>query len=344
MIRKKSRQRAIPIAALPSDQAEIRSLAIPFIVVEGGFLSLYVTRLNENGVPFVSLVNLHEDIYQSDRLNCLSSPSDARLRSFVALAVLLDEFLGIMQNCDLEAYQQRRTIEDGSNIFSTTRGSHKSAGPTKRSRPSSETETSNATQGTDKEMEREACEAASCRGRFKNVVYPFTRFLIFGDDGVVEYQSKSPYYFKGEYDREQIIDVSCPDLVEKEWMLQWRAHSYNVPVASPVSKELIKSQPQQAGHEYLVAAMEFVDFDEIDTIDDDVISFSVALLSTVKRLHSKAAILHCDLKPNNVRWSKGVVKLIDFGRAQLLADARMFQGQGDTKHQRSNGRGTSHCF
>ena len=74
-----------------SDRAEIRSLAIPFIVVEGGFLSLYVTRLNENGVPFVSLVNLHEDIYQSDRLNCLSSPSDARLRSFVALAVLLDE-------------------------------------------------------------------------------------------------------------------------------------------------------------------------------------------------------------------------------------------------------------
>ena len=322
------------------NETAIKSLAIPFIVAKGEYLSLYVTRVKEGGVPFVSRVDLGSEIYNSDSVNCFRSPSDARLRCFVGLAVLLDEFLGIMQGCDLEKYQQRRAIEDGSNIFSTTRGSNKSARSTKRSIPSSETETSNAKQGTDREMEREACEAASCRGRFKNVVYPFTRLLTFADDCVVEYQSKSPFYFKGEYDREQIInaksqgvflkvwrvdDLFCPDSVEKEWMMQWRAHSYNVPVASPLSKELIKSKPEQAGQEYLVAAMELVDFDEIDTIDD-VISFSIALLSTVERLHSKAAILHCDLKPNNVRWSKGVVKLIDFGRAQLLADAKNVPG------------------
>ena len=325
------------LALLPLfEPDEIKSLAIPFVVAQGEILSLYVTRLKDNGVPFVSLVNLHDDDLKSDYVNCQDSPSDERLRCFVALAVLLDEFLGIMEDRNVKKYIQKEVRISGRNIFETTGGSN--AKSTKRSIDSKETATSSEKQSTDKKMETEAREAASCQGRFQNVVYPFTRFLSFGDDFVVDYQSKSPFYFKGEYDREQIgkskgvflkvwkvDDLFSPESVEKEWMLQWRAQSYNVPVASPLSKELIKSKPQQVGHEYLVAAMEFVDFDEIDTIDD-VIFFSIALLSTVERLHSKAAVLHCDLKPNNVRWSKGVVKLIYFGRAQLLAEAKNVPG------------------
>ena len=341
------------LALLPElNKKVINSIAIPFIVAGGQWLSLYVTRVTDSGVPFVSTVDLCSETYKSGSVNCKGSPSEARWRCFVALAVLLDDFLASIKDCNLKMYEQMKANYDGDNIFSTTRSSKRSA---KRNRESLETdasntkqetsdakqETSSNKQGTNRAMEREAGKAASCCGRFKNVVYPFTRFLSFGDDDtVVEYQSKSPFYFKGEYDHEQIIDgtsqgvflkvwrvddLSCPDSVEKEWMLQWRAHSYNVPVASPLSKELIKSKPHQAGHEYLVAAMEFVDFGEIHTIDD-VISFSVALLSTVEKLHSKATVLHCDLKPNNVRWSKGVVKLIDFGRAQLLAEAKNVPG------------------
>ena len=78
---------------------------------------------------------------------------------------------------------------------------------------------------------------------------------------------------------------------------------HTVPVAVPLFKELITSTPRESGQSYLVAAMEFVGFDVIETIDH-VVSFSVALVSTVELLHSKTGILHCDLKPINVRWSK----------------------------------------
>lgn len=109
-------------------------------------------------------------------------------------------------------------------------------------------------------------------------------------------------------------------------MLHWRVHNSNVPVAVPVFEDLIKSVARKSGgREYLAAAMEFVGFDEIETIDHAV-SFSVSLVSAVGRMHSNAGVLHCDLKPNNARWSKGVVKLLDFGHAQLLAEAKPVSG------------------
>ena len=54
-----------------------------------------------------------------------------------------------------------------------------------------------------------------------------------------------------------------------------------------------------------------------------VLSYSQQLLSALAYLHSKN-FMHCDLKPQNVLISKGLVKLADFGSAQ------MFYGEDDT--------------
>ena len=43
-------------------------------------------------------------------------------------------------------------------------------------------------------------------------------------------------------------------------------------------------------------------------------------------LHQKAKMLHCDLKPDNLRWDNGVVKLIDFEHAQYIAHATWAPG------------------
>jgi len=265
------------------------------------------------------------------------------------LAILLDDFIGFIKGLDRDTvvseYSGLEAKESGDNIFSSRMWSTK-----KSSQLGTENEPSSGG-GRRKKLRRncsnereesDAIEAALCDGRFRNVIYPFTRDLFLGDDGaIVEYQNSSPFYFKGEYGHEQttgsksqsvflkvwkVDDLYCVDSVQNEWMLHWRVHNSNVPVAVPVFEDLIKSVARKSGgREYLVAAMEFVGFDKIETIDH-VVSFSVSLVSAVGRMHSNAGVLHCDLKPNNVRWSKGVVKLIDFGHAQLLAEAKRVPG------------------
>jgi len=51
---------------------------------------------------------------------------------------------------------------------------------------------------------------------------------------------------------------------------------------------------------------------------DELVSYSLSLLQNTSRLHSKAGILHCDLKPDNSLWDvdQEKVNTIDFGHAQ----------------------------
>jgi serine/threonine protein kinase len=51
------------------------------------------------------------------------------------------------------------------------------------------------------------------------------------------------------------------------------------------------------------------------------LNYSISLMETVLKLHNQAGMLHCSLKPANVRWNNGVVKLIDFEWAQKIDGA-----------------------
>ena len=49
-------------------------------------------------------------------------------------------------------------------------------------------------------------------------------------------------------------------------------------------------------------------------------------MRTVKDLHEKSGLLHCDVKPGNVLWddTNKCIRLIDFGHSQLESGARSY--------------------
>ena len=59
----------------------------------------------------------------------------------------------------------------------------------------------------------------------------------------------------------------------------------------------------------------------VDT-QDNLLAYSISLIENVLKLHTKANIMHCDIKLQNVQWngeSKSVV-LLDFGYAQRIEE------------------------
>lgn len=63
-------------------------------------------------------------------------------------------------------------------------------------------------------------------------------------------------------------------------------------------------------------AVEFIPTDVHDMETSKKLwQFSLSLMDTVLALHQKAHMLHGDLKPANLQWWQGVVRLIDFEHA-----------------------------
>ena len=63
----------------------------------------------------------------------------------------------------------------------------------------------------------------------------------------------------------------------------------------------------------------------------EALQLGITLADALEHLHA-AGILHCDIKPSNIGFTQhGVVKLLDFGLARLLRDAR---AAGRRDHQR----------
>ena len=71
-----------------------------------------------------------------------------------------------------------------------------------------------------------------------------------------------------------------------------------------------------------------VEYIQQDNIEDAAgfWKFCCSLIETVIKLHNKAQLLHGDLKPDNLRWSNGVVRLIDFEHAQIIGKAQWAPG------------------
>jgi serine/threonine protein kinase len=182
---------------------------------------------------------------------------------------------------------------------------------------------------------QEAQEAASLGGTFTIVECAFERCRFIPSCNMSSNNSKSddvttsPFYFKG-----RMISSKTPSTtkdvflkvwnaehvgvlpVEMEWTHYKIALNAGVPVAAPVLPEIVLAT-SSSGLNHLVFAVEYIHEDAIQTIED-IVRFSESLIKSVVKSHDAAGLLHCDLKPANVRWSNGVVNLIDFGHAQPI--------------------------
>ena len=113
-------------------------------------------------------------------------------------------------------------------------------------------------------------------------------------------------------------------LVELEYLYHRRAFQAGVPVAAPILSKIAKST-SLCGTEYLVMATENIRQDRIGT-KGDLVKFFRSLIQTVELLHTEAQLLHGDLKLENLRWYDGMVRLVDFGRAQPIHEAKNVRG------------------
>lgn len=168
-----------------------------------------------------------------------------------------------------------------------------------------------------------------------DVGYPFQRILSFEVDN--DDKTLSRFYFKARTKssidhgvtqevflkvwRADVVDIES---VESEWMSHHQAYKAGVPVAAPILSGLARSTCC-CGIDYLLFAVAFIKEDRIETIEQ-LWQFCRSLVETVLTLHQKAKMLHGDLKLANLRWSDGLVRLIDFEHAQDITNATWAPG------------------
>jgi hypothetical protein len=187
--------------------------------------------------------------------------------------------------------------------------------------------------------EQSAKEAAEYGGMFIDLSSPFEEFFHFIDNGIEEEeeQTLSPFYFRGRNassnqsttTREVFLKVWRADEVDIDSVIsEWKHHNLAITAGIPVAKPLL-SKPAVStcsrGFAYIVFAMEFIHEDYIETIDD-LWSFCCSLFQSVLMLHRRAHMLHCDIKPGNFRWNREEIRLIDFGHAEDITNARWMPG------------------
>ncbi len=328
---------AIAIKACIQPQ-QVREVALPFVIATGTRCSLYVTTFDEEGFPCIQVVG-YPGGGTANEQDLSDSSSDERKKFFVALAVLLNRFKECFDDEGKKVYEEKLLSRIPSlnrlSRFSLT-GKSKSERRSKKDADSNGSKTGSNPSG--KSSEQLATDAASCGGIFSNVEYPFERFLRFTDEGCsLDKQTVSPYYFQGYLTssthgmttKHVFLKVWNADdvklsYVESEWMNHRHAFNAGVPVAAPVLPTIARSRTS-CGSKYLVFAVEYADQERIEDAMN-LLQFCDSLIETVMKLHNQANLLHCDLKPDNLRWSDGVVRLIDFEHSQCIDNAEWVPG------------------
>jgi len=285
--------------------------------------------MNKKGTPAVYTVR-YPDGSNSRRHDLSKSPGKDRTKLFIAFAVILNKFKKFFEISVRETYEEQvqNRIKPLENLATYSPNGR----TTGRNNAEKDVDTNDSSRGRDpprKTEEQFAKEAAACGGMFSNLVNPLDLFFRLGDTG--KEHTVSPFYFRGcsttatscNMVRDVFLkvwrdDEIAIDSVRAEWKYHKQAYNAGIPVAVPVLSELAKSSCSR-GFVYLVFAVEYIHQDDIDTFGD-LWQFSCSLMETVLMLHQKAKMLHCDLKPGNLRWHKNVVRLIDFEHAQDIAN------------------------
>ena len=309
---------------------DVDKIVLPFIIGTGATATLFVMCIDSGGNPVVKFVPIFAGPMHVD----ISMLAEARSKMFVALAFFISR---LRRSLTVELFQQISknysiAVTGYTRAFTKRKTDEKPNEPSPKSSRTDDVPAPENTSGAAGNMESMAEQAASCEGLFTSIEYPGVRILKFDESSCdLQYQERSPFYFRGVHAasglsaflkvwREEDAPIQS---ITSELRNLKSALDAGVPVASPILQEVLKSQV--GGTMFYILATQFVDEDVMRP--GDVLPYARSLVSAVDSLNSKAGILHCDVKPANTRWIQATetVKLIDFGHAQLEANAKHYR-------------------
>ena len=141
----------------------------------------------------------------------------------------------------------------------------------------------------------------------------------------------------GRFAKQVAVKVMAAHLGGEEFLRRWRTEAqFLASLEHPNIPSLLDSGVSPSGHPYLV--VEYVEGETLDRYCDHRklgiearLRLFLQVCQAVDHAH-RNLILHRDLKPSNVLvTTDGVVKLLDFGTAALMADAA-----GGNRHSRAH--------
>jgi hypothetical protein len=311
-------------------------LYLPFIIGRGYDACLYIVHLGQysetNGsekIPKVFMVGSYYDL-KADK---------TRAQLFVILSALLHNVKRILEQNEepMKSYHtyivSNTRQRNPNNPFASTskRKSTEKSDTTTPKRPRSHGDENNQTK------DNRAANAARCDGLFDDIKLPWPRPITFGEEDVeIFYQAKSPYYFLGTSSKSgkrcflkiwQEEDEGFYDVIDEFKFLK-QAQDCGVKVAQLMTNELVNVTVDSI--KFNVLATEYIESSPVMSIDE-LFSMALSLMEVVVQLHEQAGVLHCDIKPDNIRWdsSNQQAYLIDFGHAQMANRARHYNATKD---------------
>ena len=312
---------ALVRAGVPRDQVRI-----PFLIGSGFHASLFVTEILGGPVDADSFCPRVSCMFDHLTLQSLEN----RKKIFVTLVLLLGRMkmsIGNLSNDSLPTLRGRRKLRQqvSRNILSKRIKSNKLSSAGALSTGQAE-EQANSRGDRRDESENMAMEAVMkfCP-ETTHLVYPWPRYRsIFGGDESQFYQQSSPFHFRGKCLGSDVFykvwrqGDDCVDelWVEREVSLLRHALTCGVSVPSV----LRFGRLQASNHVFLALQLEDLGDLHFAHRRDELMIYARSLINNVSKLHSKAKILHCDLKPENVVWNGTNVLLLDFGRAQRIGE------------------------
>jgi eukaryotic-like serine/threonine-protein kinase len=130
----------------------------------------------------------------------------------------------------------------------------------------------------------------------------------------------------GRFDKQVAVKVMAAHLATEEFVRRWRTEAqFLASLEHPNIPILLDSGVSPSGHPYMV--VEYVEGEALDRYCDhrmlgieNRLRLFLQICQAVEHAH-RALILHRDLKPSNILVSAdGMVKLLDFGTAALMAE------------------------
>lgn len=322
---------------VPSDR-----VAVPFLAISGSRMLLCVTTIqSDDGCPTVASV-----------MSVTSSEdTDFRQRLFARLAILLGRQCNAIESLDQQKHQRfvRKFLNAQGRAKSGNRDddstcvkevSKFSASAKKKCRssggdgPASAPGQSNA--GLVKELVSfggeicdigflSKCKTPHCFEEIESMLHCKRP----------RDPEESPYYLTGRLSQDNSVFLFCKvwrlgdsstppvDTVHEEIAMLELAHGNGAPVPKIWSQ--FSGTNYRVGLDlFHVVVLSYVEGDAVE--ENDLVTFALSFCQGVKSLH-KCGILHCDLKPDNIRWSEADQKvlLVDLGHAQAISGALAYR-------------------